>query len=237
MKQGEHGLALIVVLLAISTISALGMGLALSTSSARLAEGNHGEAVALLNAAESAVQLAVRDLADIEDWTSVLDGTVRSPRADGPPGGLRQVAPGVEIDLTQLTNVLTCGRAAGCSVAQRRATTLERPWGANNPQWRLFFQAPLPAAADRRRGDVAYAVVWLGDDPRETDGDPLQDGGGPEAYGRYWIRARVEVFGRGGARKAIEAELRRICPPGPEGPVCLPGIRVHSWRSTSAAVP
>ena len=68
MPATERGIALIVTLLAISLFSALGLGLALATSTARMADHNHEAAVWLLNAAESALELASRDLGSIPDW-------------------------------------------------------------------------------------------------------------------------------------------------------------------------
>jgi Tfp pilus assembly protein PilX len=50
-----RGAALVITLLTISLLSALGMGLALSSSSSRLSGANHHDSVLLLNAAEAAL--------------------------------------------------------------------------------------------------------------------------------------------------------------------------------------
>jgi hypothetical protein len=181
--------------------------------------------------ADAALELAVRDLAAIADWGTVLQGASRSPLADGLPDGVRRPAPGVVVDLTHLTNDLTCGRETGCSDATRRLSTAERPWGANNPWWRAFLYTSL--AIDHGHSTPVYVVVWLGDDGSEVDGNPLEDGGGPAQEGRYILRARAEAFGVGGARRAIEAELARICTAGDEE--ACSGIRVQSWRLVTAA--
>jgi hypothetical protein len=235
--ERSKGIALVATLLAISFFSALGLGLALSSATARMVDGNHDEAVAMLNAAESALELAAADLAAVPDWNRALDGSVRSTIVDGPPGGIRTVAPGVVVDLTRLTNDLTCGRETACTDARTRISTVERPWGANNPRWQLFLHGVLERLTDPRRRQPPYAVVWLGDDARETDGDPLSDGGGVGGEGRYVIRARSDAFGAHGGRRAIEAELVRICRPGGAGEVCLPRIRVQSWRVVTASLP
>jgi Tfp pilus assembly protein PilX len=233
----SKGIALVATLLAISFFSALGLGLALSSATARMVDGNHDDGVAMFNAAESALELAARDLAAAPDWNRALDGSLRSTIVDGPPAGIRTVAPGVVVDLTRLTNDLTCGRETACTEAGMRTSTLERPWGANNPRWQPFLHGALERLTDPRHRDAPYAVVWLGDDARETDANPLIDGGGAGAEGRYVVRARSEVFGAQGARRAIEAELARVCRPAGAGEVCLPGIRVQSWRVVTPSIP
>ncbi|MGH9201513.1 MAG: hypothetical protein ACRD2A_09770, partial [Vicinamibacterales bacterium] len=136
MPDSERGIALVVTLLTISFLSALGLGLVLSTSIARMADNNHEDAVMVLNAAESALEVASRDLARIADWNLVLTGVERSPLVDG-SSGARVLTDGTAIDLTRLTNQLTCGRITSCSDAQRTASTVDRPWGRQNPRWTL----------------------------------------------------------------------------------------------------
>jgi hypothetical protein len=230
MRATDRGIALIVTLLAIGLFSALGLGLALASSTARLADHNHEAAVTLLNAAESALELAARDLAAVSDWTLVLDGSIRSTAVDGLPDGLRTLPGGGSLDLSRLTNQLTCGRDTICSDAQRAGSTVERPWGTGNPRWRLFLHMPLNALQTPRHRQAPYGIVWVGDDARETDGDPAVDGGGPGGEGRYVVRARAEAFGADGARRALEAELVRMCHPVATGEFCLSGTRVASWR-------
>ncbi len=236
-RAGNRGIALVLTLLAISLFSALGLALALSSSLERLAAANHDEAVSLLNMADAALELAARDLAAIDDWNAVLAGALRSPLVDGLPDGVRLPSPGVVVDLTGLTNDITCGQATPCTDALTRRSTAERPWGSNNPWWRPFLHSSLDGASDPRHTTPTYVVVWLGDDASEVDDDPLADGGGPAQEGRYIVRARAEAFGPRGARRAIEAELARLCTPLETGEYCLPGIRVQSWRLVAAAVP
>jgi type II secretory pathway pseudopilin PulG len=230
LLQSEDGVALLVALMAMSMLSVIGLALALSASTDRLAASNYSEATELANAAESALELAVRDLSSIPDWAGVLTGELQSTLVDGPSGGVRQPLPGVTVDLTARTNELTCGRRASCSDAAVRAAVAERPWGDNNPRWCPFLHAVLQSTTPRRT-TAAYVVVWIGDDGAEVDGNPLTDGGGPAGEGRYIVRAHAEAFGPGGGRHAIEAELERSCP-AVDG--CLPGVRVQSWRTVTA---
>jgi hypothetical protein len=233
---GQRGVVLVLVLLAMSMLAAAGLGLALGTSVSRMGTANHDEAVALANAAESALELAARELRGLP-LDEVLDGSRASAFVDGAPG-VREIAPDFTVDLAVLTNQLTCGRTAACTTAQIRQVTAERPWGANNPHWRLFMHQRLdpplgwPAAALS-----PYVVVWIGDDPREDDDEPLRDGAGATGEGRYIVRARAEAFGPRGGRRVIEAEILRRCDESPAGEVCAPGSRVQSWRVVSSQVP
>ena len=212
----NRGIALVIVLLAVAVCSALGLGLVLTTTSERLAGANYAESVHTGNAAEAALQVAAHELGRAADWNAVLAGAVQSRFVEGTP----------PVDLTSLTSELTCGRVGGCSETRRRTSSSERPWGANNPEWRVFLRAPakrflhLPgASAD------TYIVAWVGDDARETDGDPSRDGN-PGAGGNV-VRVRAEAFGPTGARHAIEADVIRQ----------PAGIRVQSWRAGAGVIP
>jgi len=235
-ERGDRGIALVITLLAISLFSALGLALALSSAVDRMAAAHQEDAAILLNAADAALELAARDIGAIADWHTIFAGTVRSTVVDGSPDGARRVSEDTTIDLTGLTNDLTCGRAGGCTDVNRTASSADRPWGANNPWWRPFLYGRLTALATPRTLTAPYVIVWLGDDGGEVDGDVMTDGGGPEGEGRYIVRARAAAFGAGHAYRAIEAELARVCTASAAGDVCLPGIRVQSWRAV-AAVP
>lgn len=230
----NRGVALLVTLLAVALFSALAAGLSVSAIVSRSLAANQEEAVELANVSDSVLELAARELAAIADWNDVLSGGRTSTLVDGPPG--RRAIGATAIDLSVMTNELSCGRSTLCTDAQIRVVTAERPWGANNPRWRLFIHTVQPAPPMPRPAGPAYAVVWIGDDARETDGDPVTDGAGAGEEGRYVVRARVESFGSRGGRHALEAELARLCRSEEGGEVCLPGVRVHSMRR-AAAIP
>lgn len=235
VDDNQGGVALVLVLLAMAMLGAVGLGLTLSSTVSRLTTANYDEANALMNAAESALELAAREFAWV-DVNEVLAGDRVSPLTDGPPG-LRVITAEHTLDLRLLTHQLTCGRTVLCSDAQVRQFTLERPWGVNNPRWRLFIHQFVDVPSLPIPAPPAYVIVWLGDDPREDDGDPARDGAGANQDGRYIVRARAEAFGPRGGRRGIEAELARFCVDGPAGEECAPGSRVQSWRAVSALVP
>jgi hypothetical protein len=232
----QGGVALVMVLLTIGVLSATALGLVLFSTITRLTGVNYDESIVLANASESALELAACELAIVTDWDRVLLGTQASTLVDGVPGP-RAVAPGVSIDLVTLTNQLTCGRADLCTDAQVSVATRERPWGLNNPRWRLFVHQFLPTLPLPSATLPIYTVVWLGDDAAETDGDPLADGAGAGQEGRYLVRARAESFGPRGGRHAIEAELSRVCSDERGEESCAPGIRVQSWRAVGNSLP
>ena len=87
---------------------------------------------------------------------------------------------------------------------------------------------PLKNLSQLIRPVNCYLVVWVADDGRETDGDPTADAAAEGEPGHGIVRVRAEVFGRAGSRRAIEAEVARVCLPGAEG--CSTGIRVQSWQ-------
>ena len=233
---GERGVALIMVILLTSFLSAVGMGMLLAVLMDRLATGNMAGSVAMLYAADAALEIAARDLAQIEDWGVVLGGGQLSTFTDGGPGGVRSIPGGGTVDLTAATNQLNCGRSTPCTLAQVNANTRERPWGTNNPRWTLFAYGPLQHVSQIARPVACYLAVWVADDGREQDGDPLADAADGQQPGHGIVRIHAEAFGIAGSRRAIEAEMARVCQVGQE-PACLPGIRVHSWQELRHAIP
>jgi hypothetical protein len=222
--MNERGIALVMALLAIAAFSALGLSLILGSSLDRLTSGNHRDVTTSLNAADAAVALAVRELDRIADWTPVLQGSVQSSLVDGPPG-VRSLAGGGRLDLTVLTNEITCGRRTACSDTLIAEATLSRPWGVNNAHWRLFAHGRLDDV-DPSSNQSPYLVVWVADDASETDGNRSVDGGGAGGEGEGVLRLRADAFGPGALRSAIECTVVRQC----SSAGCEPGIRVQSWH-------
>ena len=223
------------VILVTAFLSALGAGLILAVFMDRLASGNMSGSVAMLFAADAAIELAARDLSQVDDWNPVLAGARQSSFIDGAIGGVRPIPGGGLVDLTASTNMLNCGKITNCTAAQMNANSRERPWGANNPRWMLYSFGPMRQLAGLSRPAPCYLAVWIADDGREDDDDPLNDGG-PGQAGHGIVRVHAEAFGRAGSRRAIEAELARACRGGGVG-ACLPGIRVQSWQELRQGVP
>jgi hypothetical protein len=231
--MNDRGIALIMVILVTAFLSALGIGLIMAVFMDRLATGNMTGSVGMLYAADAGIEIAAHDLAQVDDWNQVLSGAQQSGFVDGAPGGVRGIRGGV--DLTAATNQLNCGKSTTCTAAQMNANSRERPWGANNPRWKLFVYGPMDRLTQLSRPAPCYLAVWIADDGREQDGDPLSDAVG-DASGHGIVRVHAEAYGVAGSRRAIEAELARICPAGAAEP-CLPGIRVQSWLELRQPLP
>jgi hypothetical protein len=229
--RAETGVALIVVLLVASFVAVVGLGLSLVLTIGQLAARNHREAAVLQAAAHAGIDLAADALA-VDDWQAVLGGSLVAAGADGRPEGVRMVD-AEPIDLAGETHLLNCGRRDPCSAAERSANTAERPWGANNPLWRLYLFGPLASLVTLRGAGATYLLVWVADDSRETDDRPEVDGG--EEPGRHVLRARAMALGRAGSRRVVEAEMVRVCLH--DRSLCEPGIRVQSQREERHAVP
>ena len=227
---------MIMVILVTTFLSALGLGVLLAVFMDRLATGNIAGSVAMLYAADSAIEVAARDLAQVPDWDDALTGAHRSSFTDGIAGGLRDLPGGSVLDLTAATSQLNCGRSANCTPEQMDANSRERPWGRNNPRWQLFAYGPMSQFTELARPAGCYLAVWIADDGREQDGDPLTDAADEDQPGHGIVRVYAEAFGAAGARRSIQAELSRVCPAGEAGG-CLPGIRVQSWQELRQAIP
>ena len=233
--RGERGIALLMVILFTAFLSVLGLGLLLAVFMDRLATGNMSGSVAMLHAADAGIELAARDLAETPAWDVVLSGAMRGSFTDGTPGGARKIPGGGSIDLTAATNRLNCLRSSSCSAAQMDANSHERPWGNNNPRWRLYAYGPLESLAPLLRPVPCYLAVWIADDAREQDGDPESDSADGES-GHGIVRLHAETFAAGSSTRVIEAELARACIGEALG-ACSPGIRVQSWQELRQSIP
>ena len=234
-RRSECGAAMLLALMAMLLMAALGVVLMLTTSSEIVIAGSfrHGEAARY--AAEAAAERVLADLSAAGSWDPLLDGSIQSTFVDGPPGGTRTLPDGSSIDLDQQLNLANCQKATSCTIAEMNAATAERPWGANNPRWRLLAHAPLNALLPGATlSSPYYAIVLVGDDPAETDNDPTVDGADPGNPGSGIIAIRAEAFGPRGAFSAIELTLSRPADAGDSGDyndrVRQPGVRILSWR-------
>jgi hypothetical protein len=187
----ERGSALVLALAATALVLALASALTLIAvcESAVSASFVRGSQTAYL--AEAAVARATAELDAIADWSAVLNGLASSSLKDGAAEGVHE-AGGVVVDLTAQTAALNRNAAS-------------RPFGSNNPQWRLFVWGPAEWLAGP--GVVGYLAVWVADDPDEQDDDPLADGG--EEPGRGVLLLTAHAFGPGGVRRMVEVTVSR----------------------------
>jgi len=201
--RSDRGVALVIVLLVMVALSALAMSLAVLASTESRVTATYRDGMEVLYGAEAALERVLPDLAAEPDFNRVLAGATTSSFTDGRPG-LRTLPDGTVMDLHTLT-------------VDFNAAGEDRPWGPNNPRWQLYGYGRLPG--DSR----VYAVVWVADDPSETDLDPLTDGGegeGAENAGRGRLSLTAHGYGLAGTRRVVEATIARSDL----------GLRLISWR-------
>jgi hypothetical protein len=144
MMSDHKGAALVVAIMAVALLSALGLSLAVLTDTEVRVASNYAQAYEARNAAEVGLELAVRELLAIADWSGVMAGTTMSAFVDGAPGGERTLSDGASLNLEELTANL------------------------GDPGWRLFAYGPLSSLASVP--STAYIVVWVGPDPAGKEG-------------------------------------------------------------------
>jgi hypothetical protein len=195
-------MTLVIALTSLVILSALGTSLVVVANTEQRAAANYAASREAMYAADGALQIAARELLMLPDWNAMLATGTLSAFVDGPGSGVRPLGDGTTIDLAQATALVNAE---------------PRPWGANNPVWRLFAFGWL--------GPNTYVVAWVADDFAETDGDPATDGGGTANPGAGILALRTEAFGVGRAHKVLEATVRREVDAGGG-----PRVRVRSWQ-------
>lgn len=216
-QAGERGSALVVALLSLLLLTALGLALAMTTATETYIAAHYRSGQQALDAADAALERTMQDLLTIPDWNRVLTGQDTSSFVDGASSGTRTLPDGSSLNLDQVASLASCGKAAGCTAAEIAVNTPNRSWGPNNPRWRLFGHGPLndllPAGAI---DSPFYVVVLVGDDPSETDNDPLVDGNTAANPGSGVLSLRVEAFGPAGTRRVVETTVARTANTGQE---------------------
>ena len=204
----ERGIALLIAIMAMLFMTALGTALMLTTATETKISNNFRHSSESLYATDAGLERSMDDLLTVPDWNSLLSGAATSGFIDGAPG-TRELADGTEFDLNEVLSFANCQKTS-CSTADYSAVTLERPWGPNNPRWRLFAYGPvsnmIPTAT---LNSPFYVVVMVGDDPSENDSDPLLDGAVATNPGMGVIALRAEAFGPRGVHRVIEMTIAR----------------------------
>lgn len=224
----DRGVALLTALIVMAIVAAMGLGLALTTSLEPLAAANYESGRSARLAAEAGIGVALHELAGIADWNLALAGMVHSAVLE--QGDTTVDLPdGSSAGLGELTARANCGRPGACTESERTAFTAARPWGPNNPLWRVFGHSRLDQLVPDGAGlPPAVVVVWVSDDPAELDGDPLTDSGtGPAGEwrpGGCVLAVRAEAFGPRFAHHTVVAMAAR------PSPGCGPGARLVSLR-------
>src|SRR5215210_4798724 len=142
--RSEHGIAMIIAMMAMMLMSALGVALVLTTTTETTIAGNFRNSSEALYAADAAVERAMEDILTVPNWNNLLDGSTQSAFVDGGPSGVRTLPDGSTLDLRQAVNMANCGQVGTCSPQQLQGNaTGERPWTVNNPRWSLYAYGNL----------------------------------------------------------------------------------------------
>ena len=130
----------------------------------------------------------------VDDWNPVVAGLLQSRGSTARRRALERLATDRRIDLTQVVNLANCQKStSACSPADIVEATADRPWGANNPEWKLYAYGPLPAVLAGAAVDSRFYVLLL-----------VGQGPAPNL-----LAVRAEAFGPRGAHAIVEATAGR----------------------------
>jgi hypothetical protein len=198
--EHEDGIALLVAIMAMLLMTALGTALLLSSSSETIIAAHFQDGLEARYAAGAMIERGLDELLAAPDWNPMIGGLAVSSWVDGPPSGSRTLGDGSTVDLTQIVNIANCQKIVPCSPSELAAVTADRPWGANNPQWRLYAYGLLRDMLTPGTIDSPYYVLLLvGNGPLATQ-----------------LAVRAEAFGGHGAHAVVEVTAGRIGGPGDE---------------------
>lgn len=170
------------ILTAISTLTlltALAGALILGTTAETAIAASYRDGVETFYAAESAVEFAVDELRDADDWGAVLSGDLPSAFIDGPPEGVRRIG-AVTLDL-----------------AAETVDVAAIPDGAE-PSYRLYAYGPFTDLISI--GAVApkhYVGIWVAELERDGLGEAST------------IRVLGRAYGPTGARRSVAVSVTR----------------------------
>lgn len=219
----EEGTALIIALMSMMLLTALGAAVIMVSNTETMIANNHRNSQEALYAADAAVERVVQDLLMVPRWNDILGGTVQSSFVDGSMTESKQLPGGGTVTLCCGTNTAT-----GQLQAETDAANL---WGANNPQWKLFAWGPMSEMLPNGQIDSPmYVVVWIADDPAETDSNAAADVNGT-------VTLHAEALGPSGTRKVIEVTVARTTSTEIErGQIAQRGQEELNQRARKAAV-
>jgi hypothetical protein len=188
-------MALIMMVMGTVLLSALGASLVMVTSSEVMTANNFRRAQESLYAADAVLERAIGEIRSASNWDSLVDGSLQSSFIDGLPAGARTLSDGSTIDLGRWLNLLNCRKPTPCGAADLAAVLSERPWGSNNPVWRLYAYGPLRTLLGSNAVESPYyGLVVVADNPAH-------------APGVVWLHS--EAIGTGGTRQVVEMTLTR----------------------------
>jgi hypothetical protein len=196
MKPGfnssDKGAALLTALMITALVGALTAALVFVVVTENRVSANHQAAQVGAYAAVAAVERTFGELRRLATWELVPDTSGPSAPEDFNDGASAARLPdGTVLDLARLTS-------------KRQAdSNAFYPGGADRPVWRLYAHASLARMIPTVDGSARpYVIVWVADDPDDTDGNPFRDSNDT-------MLVRAEAFGMRGGWRAIDATIGR----------------------------
>src|SRR6187401_1685469 len=166
--RGEQGIALIVALLSITLMTALGMALMLTSQTETLISANYRDSMEGEYVADAGIERVMDDVLTIPDWDTVLaspDGIsagVTSGFHDNSPSSPITLPDGRTVSLAKATYMINCNKTTACTDTDMDASTMDRPWGKNNPRFRLYAWGPVNDLIPTDTVNSPYYVaVWI----------------------------------------------------------------------------
>ena len=215
----QDGTALIIALMSMMLLTALGAATIMVSRTETMIANNYRNSQEALYAADAAIERVVQDLLMVPRWNDILTGVTVSGFIDGSMSSPKTLPVGGTITLSSATAEL------------QAETNTANLWGANNPTWRLYAWGPISEITSQGTLDSPmYVALWVGDDPAETDGNPLTDANGV-------LTLHALAIGPGGTRKVIEVTVARTSSTEIErGQIAQRGQEELNQRARKAAV-
>jgi hypothetical protein len=209
-RDRDAGSALLIALMATVLLAAVGLGLLGLTNTEAAIATNVQAGHQSIYATDAGVEWALAEVVRTANWSDLTAGiagstfqdTTRTPLISGALVNLNAVTASLQADADGL-------------------------WGPAAPRWHLFAYGSLNALTGRGGfGEDAYVAVWVGDDPRDGDANPVVDTNGiVMLVGRAW--------GPRASMRTITVSVERVSDPaatgGGVGPVGT-RQRVMAWR-------
>ncbi len=189
LSRSERGSVLLCALMVIALISTLGAAVTLIVSSESVISANYYASQQGLYAADAGIERAIAELRTLSTWSSVPSSATSSfDFNDGQ--GMPRSPDGSTLSLTQLTIT--------------RQAESDAAYGTvpDHPVWRLYAHAALDRMAPGAGNTMPYVVVWVADDPDETDGNAAVDTNDV-------VMLHAEAFAVRGGKRAIEVTILR----------------------------
>jgi hypothetical protein len=211
--RSNRGAALLVALLVTSVVLAVVSALVFVAVAESRVGRNHQSAAIGAYSAAAGVERAIGELRQLASWQLVPQSESTVP--DFNDGAVRPLlADRTTLDLPRATT------------DRQASSNAFYPSGPNRPVWRLYAHASLARITSFTLAAAnPYIIVWVADDPAETDGDPSRDSNGV-------ILLHAEAVGVRGAWRGVDATLAQSIVRDGSGVPIGSAITVVAWRET-----